>query len=40
MRSGEIRQEPNGDIDFEEYCAIMRVRLPYFKSQEIGAKTV
>ena len=39
---------PNGDIDFEEYCAIMRVKLPnlkltmssYFKEQQLGRDTV
>ena len=35
---------PNGDIDFEEYCAIMRVKLPqmmpYFKEQELGRATI
>jgi len=27
---------PNGDIDFEEYTKIMRVKLPYFKDQPYG----
>ena len=31
---------PNGDIDFEEYCAIMRLKLPYFKTQVAGANTI
>merc|ERR1719507_2606970 len=41
------KKTPNGDIDFEEYCDIMRVKLPsmaaahakYFKEQEAGRVT-
>ena len=38
------KKTPNGDIDFEEYCSIMRVKLPsmvsYFNEQKLGRDTI
>ena len=38
------QKTPNGDIDYEEYCAIMRVKLPtmtsYLKEQALGRDTI